>query len=55
MSPKVASGFAAANLDTVPNCTECGVCVTRCPYTLPIPAMLKKHYELYLEHRNSKE
>lgn len=55
MSPKVASGFAAANLDTVPNCTECSVCVTRCPYTLPIPAMLKKHYELYLEHRSAKE
>ncbi len=55
MSPKVASAFASPNLDTVPNCTECGVCVSRCPYTLPIPEMLKKHYELYLEHKSAAE
>lgn len=55
MSPAVASDFASAGMDSIPQCTECGACVKKCPYTLPIPAMLKKHYELYLEHRSTKE
>jgi predicted aldo/keto reductase-like oxidoreductase len=25
------------------NCTECGVCVTRCPYDLPIPELIKEN------------
>jgi len=28
--------------------------VKKCPYTLPIPSMLKKHYDLYLGHRKAK-
>ena len=54
MSPEVASEFASAGMDTLTKCTECGACINKCPYTLPIPSMLKKHYELYLGHRKAK-
>jgi predicted aldo/keto reductase-like oxidoreductase len=27
------------------NCTECGECMTRCPYGLPIPEMIKENLE----------
>jgi len=28
------------------DCTECGACLTECPYSLPIPDMLKEAHEL---------
>lgn len=28
------------------NCIKCGVCVTRCPYNLPIPDMIEKKLEI---------
>lgn len=31
----------------VPDCIECGVCRTRCPYSLDIPKLLKKNYKDY--------
>lgn len=31
----------------IPDCVECGLCMTRCPYHLPIPDLLKKNYEDY--------
>ena len=51
LSPKGAVGFSGRFMDTVANCTQCGVCATRCPYELDIPAILKQHYDLYEEHR----
>ena len=50
MSGAKAAGFSAKAMESVRNCTECGECVKRCPYDLPIPEMLKKHLELYEEH-----
>ncbi len=47
MSGAKAAGFAANIMASVANCTECGECVKRCPYGLPIPEMLKKHLALY--------
>lgn len=29
------------------NCTECGDCLTRCPYQLPIPELIKKNLDFY--------
>jgi uncharacterized protein len=29
------------------NCTECGECLPRCPYQLPIPELIKKNLEFY--------
>jgi uncharacterized protein len=31
------------------NCTECGDCLPRCPYQLPIPELIKKNLEFYDE------
>ena len=28
-------------------CTECGVCVERCPYDLPIPELIQENLALY--------
>ena len=49
----IAIGMTGKALDTVPKCVECGVCVTRCPYQLPIPEMIKKNYETYLKDREN--
>jgi len=54
MSPVVAAGFARGPMESVANCVECGVCITRCPYDLPIPDMLKKHYSMYQQHCSEK-
>jgi predicted aldo/keto reductase-like oxidoreductase len=29
------------------NCSECGECLTRCPYQLPIPELIKKNLDFY--------
>lgn len=36
-----------AEMARVQDCTECGVCMTRCPYGLDIPNLLKRNYEDY--------
>lgn len=51
MGPKVASRFARIPMDSAALCTECGECVQRCPYELPIPEVLKRNYELYVKDR----
>jgi len=53
MSPEKAVSFSGKAVETVKNCVECGECEARCPYNLPITQILKKHYDLYEEHRNS--
>lgn len=45
---------AAAAIGRVPmasaeRCTECGDCLERCPYDLPIPALIREHLALYRE------
>ena len=51
MGPAKAAGFSAKFMETVRNCEECGECVDRCPYNLPIPEMLKEYLALYDQHR----
>lgn len=53
MSPAVAVDFARPAMESVEKCIECGDCVLRCPYELPIPAMLKKHHTMFKEHQRS--
>ena len=50
MSGAKAAGFAVKAMESVRNCTECGECVKRCPYGLPIPEMIRKHLALYEQH-----
>ena len=50
MSPKVATEFCKVPMESVPNCSDCGLCISRCPYDLPIPEILQANYQLYLEH-----
>jgi len=38
---------AQANIGKAANCTECGVCKTRCPYELDTPALVRQHWEGY--------
>jgi uncharacterized protein len=50
MSGATAAKFSAKPMESVKNCIVCGECVTRCPYSLPIPEMLQKHLALYEQH-----
>jgi uncharacterized protein len=36
-------------LEKAANCTECGECMERCPYSLPIPEMIKENLNLMKE------
>ncbi len=36
-----------AEMAKIPDCVECGQCMSRCPYGLAIPALLRKNYEDY--------
>jgi aryl-alcohol dehydrogenase-like predicted oxidoreductase len=51
LSPAKAAGFAAATMETVRGCVDCGECATRCPYNLPIPEMLREHLAMYDSHK----
>jgi len=49
-TPEVAAKFCKAAMESVTLCNECGACIERCPYELPIPEMLKSNYEIYLRN-----
>ncbi len=51
MSPAVAVKFSRPVMESVLQCTGCGECLEKCPYELPIPDMLKAHYDLYEQQR----
>jgi len=36
-------GWLAKAIEKARNCTECGECMTRCPYNLPIPDLIKEN------------
>ena len=36
-----------AKMKKIEDCVDCGLCMTRCPYELPIPELLRKNYEDY--------
>ena len=55
MSPQVSVDFLQVPMESTQLCDECGVCIERCPYDLPIPDLLKKNYDLFEAHRSQAE
>lgn len=51
MSPKAAANWLGKAMESTKKCIDCGVCITKCPYELPIPEILRKNYDLYEAHR----
>ena len=51
VSPHVAVEFSKVPMESVLLCTNYRECIHRCPYELPIPDILKAHYDLYEQHR----
>ena len=48
-SENLLSGFMRDAMLNIENCTGCGQCMTRCPYNLEIPELLKKNLVDYKE------
>lgn len=42
-------GHIKKGFELAENCTECGDCMERCPYDLPIPELIKENVEWYKE------
>ncbi|MBI5967715.1 MAG: aldo/keto reductase [Deltaproteobacteria bacterium] len=40
-------GWISGIVEKARNCTECGDCLPRCPYQLPIPELIKRNLEWY--------
>lgn len=51
MSPAVAVKFSRIPMESISKCDDCGVCMEKCPYELPIPDILRSYYDLYEQHR----
>ena len=47
LAPAAAVGMAYGAMDSVEKCEDCGECVEKCPYDLPIPELLKENLALY--------
>ena len=41
----IREGWGAKAIDKARQCSECGECMERCPYELPIPALIKENIE----------
>jgi len=51
MSPEISVQFSKVSMESTLLCDECGMCIEKCPYDLPIPEILKRHYDLFEVHR----
>jgi uncharacterized protein len=49
MNYKAAGKFVEPAMRTAAECIECGECVERCPYDLPIPDLLKERRKMWAE------
>jgi len=47
LSPPVVQGMVKAAMASAENCIECEECLEKCPYSLPIPELLKENLEAY--------
>jgi predicted aldo/keto reductase-like oxidoreductase len=55
MSPEVSVEFLKVPMESTQLCDECGACIEKCPYGLPIPDLLKNNYDLFEAHRSQAE
>lgn len=53
MSPDVSVQFSKVPMESTLLCDQCGTCIEKCPYDLPIPEILKRNYDLYETHRSA--
>jgi predicted aldo/keto reductase-like oxidoreductase len=49
LAPAGVIHMTKAAMETVENCDECGECLEKCPYSLPIPDLLKENLSLFKE------
>jgi len=47
------SGWVAENMEKASNCNECGECEDKCPFKLPIRALLKEYVALFQKLKTS--
>ena len=46
-SPEQVRELAGQAMPKVEDCLDCGECIEKCPYSLPIPEMLQENFDLY--------
>jgi predicted aldo/keto reductase-like oxidoreductase len=46
-TPKQLALMAKESVASVEQCADCGECVDKCPYHLPVPDMLKEYAETF--------
>ncbi|MBU2548216.1 MAG: aldo/keto reductase [Proteobacteria bacterium] len=49
LDPKMALLMTREAIATVDECTECGECLERCPYSLPIPELIRENQAAFQE------
>jgi hypothetical protein len=47
VEPAIAVFISKAAMEGVENCSECGECLDKCPYSLPIPELLQDNLTYY--------
>ena len=50
LSISVVINMVKKGMESVENCNECGECLKRCPYRLPIPGLLKENVVLFRDY-----
>lgn len=52
LPPSAAIGMAYGAMESVEKCEDCGECIEKCPYDLPIPDLLKENLALYNDFKD---
>ena len=52
LAPMAAIGMAYGAMESVEKCEDCGECIEKCPYDLPIPDLLKENLALYNDFKD---
>jgi predicted aldo/keto reductase-like oxidoreductase len=55
LAPSIAVMIGQKAMDSVELCTECGECLEKCPYSLPIPDVLRENLSAFGEVADNKD